>query len=158
MRRLFGFLVGFLLCPLALRGQALSPEVKAFVSVDAPVVALTHVRVVDGTGGPAREDQTLVISGGRIQALGAAPAIPAGAKIMDLSGYTVIPGLVGMHDHLFYPQGGGFFAEMGFSFPRLYLACGVTTIRTTGSIEPYTDLEIKKLIDARNRAVPPDSW
>jgi hypothetical protein len=67
---------------------------------------------------------------------------------MDLSGYTVIPGLVGMHDHLFYPQGGGFFAEMGFSFPRLYLACGVTTIRTTGSIEPYTDIEIKKLVDA----------
>ncbi len=154
MRRLFGFLVGFLLCPLALRGQALSPEVKAFVSVDAPVVALTHVRVVDGTGGPAREDQTLVISEGRIQALGAAPAIPAGAKMTDLTGYTVIPGLVGMHDHLFYPQGGGFFAEMGFSFPRLYLACGVTTIRTTGSIEPYTDLEIKKLIDA-GKAVGP---
>jgi len=73
---------------------------------------------------------------------------------MDLTGYTVIPGLVGMHDHLFYPQGGGFFAEMGFSFPRLYLACGVTTIRTTGSIEPYTDLEIKKLIDA-GKAIGP---
>jgi hypothetical protein len=137
-----------LLVPPASRGQSLSPDVKAFVSVDAPVVALTHARVVDGTGGPVREDQTLVISGGKIQALGAAPAIPAGAKVMDLSGYTVIPGLVGMHDHLFYPQGGGFFAEMGFSFPRLYLACGVTTIRTTGSIEPYTDIEIKKLVDA----------
>ncbi len=137
-----------LLVPKALPAQPLSAEVKAFVSVDAPVVVLTHVRVVDGTGGPAREDQTLVISGGRIQAVGASPAVPAGAKVMDLSGYTVIPGLVGMHDHLFYPQGGGFFAEMAFSFPRLYLACGVTTIRTTGSIEPYTDLEIKKLIDA----------
>jgi imidazolonepropionase-like amidohydrolase len=137
-----------LLVPPASRGQSLSPEVKAFVSVDAPVVALTHARVVDGTGGPVREDQTLVISGGKILALGATAAVPAGAKVMDLSGYTVIPGLVGMHDHLFYPQGGGFFAEMGFSFPRLYLACGVTTIRTTGSIEPYTDLEIKKLVDA----------
>lgn len=143
-----------LLVPKALPAQALSAEVKAFVSVDAPVVALTHMRVVDGTGGPAREDQTLVISGGRIQAVGAAPDVPAGAKVMDLSGYTVIPGLVGMHDHLFYPQGGGFFAEMAFSFPRLYLACGVTTIRTTGSIEPYTDIEIKKLIDA-SKAVGP---
>ncbi len=153
MRRLFVFLL-VLLSPTALRAQNLSPEVKAFVSVDAPVVALTHARVVDGTGGPAREDQTLVISGGKIQALGAAPSVPAGAKVMDLSGYTVIPGLVGMHDHLFYPQGGGFFAEMGFSFPRLYLACGVTTIRTTGSIEPYADIEIKKLIDA-GKAVGP---
>ena len=154
MRRLFGLLLGLLLCAPASRAQTLSPEVKAFVSVEAPILALTHARVVDGTGGPAREDQTLVISGGKIQALGAAPAVPAGAKVMDLSGYTVIPGLVGMHDHLFYPQGGGFFAEMGFSFPRLYLACGVTTIRTTGSIEPYTDIEIKKLIDA-GKAVGP---
>jgi len=154
MRRLFSFLHCLLLCPLVLGAQTVSPEVKAFVSVDAPVVALTHARVVDGTGGPAREDQTLILSGGRIQAVGAAAAVPAGAKVMDLSGSTVIPGLVGMHDHLFYPQGGGFFAEMAFSFPRLYLACGVTTIRTTGSIEPYTDLEIKKLIDA-GKAVGP---
>jgi imidazolonepropionase-like amidohydrolase len=143
-----------LLAPLCLRAQTASPENKAFVSVEAPVIALTHVRVVDGTGGPAREDQTLVISGGKIQALGAAPPVPAGAKVIDLRGYTVIPGLVGMHDHLFYPQGGGFFAELGFSFPRLYLACGVTTIRTTGSVEPYTDLEIKKLIDA-GKAIGP---
>ncbi len=142
------------LAAAALAAQTLSSDVKAFVTVDAPVVALTHVRVIDGTGGPAREDQTVVISGGRIQALGAAITIPAGAKVMELRGYTVIPGLVGMHDHLFYPQGGGFFAEMGFSFPRLYLACGVTTIRTTGSIEPYTDLEIKKRIDA-GQAVGP---
>jgi imidazolonepropionase-like amidohydrolase len=136
-----------LLGAFASEAQTLSPEVKAFVSVDAPVVALTHVRLIDGTGSPAREDQTLVISGGMIEAVGPAPAVPPGAKVMDLSGYTVIPGLVGMHDHFFYPQGGGFFAEMGFSFPRLYLACGVTTIRTTGSIEPYTDLELKKRID-----------
>ena len=154
MRKLFFLLPGFLAHSTALLAQSLAPEVKAFVSVEAPVVALTHVRVLDGTGGPARDDQTVVISGGKIQAVGASSPIPAGAKVLDLSGYTVIPGLVGMHDHLFYPQGGGFFAEMGFSFPRLYLACGVTTIRTTGSIEPYTDLEIKKLVDG-GKAVGP---
>ena len=130
---------------------ALSPAVRTFVSVDAPVVALTHVRVIDGTGAPPAEDQTIVIAGGRIQVIGAAAGTtpPAGAKVMDLRGYTVIPGLVGMHDHLFYPSGGGTFIynEMGYSAPRLYLACGVTTIRTTGSIEPYTDLNLKKLID-----------
>src|SRR5262245_31250786 len=88
----------------AAAAQTLSPEVKAFVNVEAPVVALTHVRVIDGTGGAAREDQTLVMSGGKIQAVGTTVTVPAGAKVMDLSGRTVIPGLVGMHDHLFYPQ------------------------------------------------------
>src|SRR5262245_60652459 len=125
MRMAGVFLAGFLFLAPASSGQTLSPEVKAVVSVDAPVVVLTHIRVIDGTGGPAREDQTVVISDGKIQAVGSAVSVPAGAKVMDLSGRTVIPGLVGMHDHLFYPQGGGFFAPMGFSFPRLYLACGV---------------------------------
>jgi imidazolonepropionase-like amidohydrolase len=126
-----------------------SPEVKAFVTVDAPVIALTHVRVIDGTGAAPKDEQTIVIANGRIQSLGdvAQLAAPANAKVLDLHGYTVMPGLVGMHDHLFYPAGGGWFTEMGYSFPRLYLANGVTTIRTTGSLEPYTDLEIKKLID-----------
>ncbi len=69
---------------------------------------------------------------------------------MDLTGSTVIPGLVGMHEHLFYPSGGGIpmYTEQAFSFPRLYLASGVTTARTAGSLEPYTDLNIKRLIDA----------
>jgi hypothetical protein len=53
-----------------------------------------------------------------------------------------------MHDHLFYPAGGGLYHDMPYSFPRLYLAMGVTTIRTTGAIEPYFDLELKKGIDA----------
>ncbi|HUI52394.1 MAG TPA: amidohydrolase family protein [Terriglobales bacterium] len=130
-----------------------SPLVRSFISVDSPVVVLEHVSVIDGTGSPARPDQSLVLSGGVIQSIGNAASIapPAGAKILDLTGYTVIPGLVGMHDHLFYPDGGGgypiLYSELGFSAPRLYLAGGVTTLRTTGSIEPYTDLELKKLID-----------
>src|SRR6476660_1265671 len=73
---------------------------------------------------------------------------PADANRMDMTGYSALPGLVGMHDHLFYPGGGGLYHDMPFSFPRLYWALGVTTIRTTGSMEPYTDLEIKKAVDA----------
>ena len=127
----------------------LSPQVKEFVRVDSPVVALEHVRVIDGTGAPARANQTIVISGGKIAAMGndTTVKIPDGAQHLDLTGYSAIPGLVGMHDHLFYPAGGGLYHDMPFSFPRLYLAAGVTTIRTTGSIEPYTDLEIKRLIN-----------
>jgi len=130
--------------------QTLSPDVKQFVTIDAPIVALTHVRVLDGTGNAAREDQTILLSHGKIDAIGNADSakIPQDAKILDLHGYTVIPGLVGMHDHMFYPMGNAIFGEMAYSFPRLYLAGGVTTIRTTGSLEPYTDLALKKSIDA----------
>ncbi len=135
--------------------QKLSPLTQQFVSVDASVVALVHVRVIDGTGAAPREDQTILIDHGRIAAVGDAVAVPASAKVIDINGRTIIPGLVGMHDHLFYPNQLAdrrtgpviIYNEMGFSFPRLYLACGVTTLRTTGSIEPYTDLSLKKLID-----------
>jgi len=149
MRKLIVTILLMLACSVALIAQALSPQVRGFVKVDAPAVALTHVRVIDGTGAAAREDQTVVISKGKIESVSNAASanVPKDAKVLDLHGYSVIPGLVGMHDHMFYPMGNGIFSEMAFSFPRLYLAGGVTTIRTTGSIEPYTDLELKKQID-----------
>jgi imidazolonepropionase-like amidohydrolase len=135
-----------------------SPEVSAFVKEDAAVVALTHVRVIDGTGVAARADQTLVIADGKIAVLGdgAATKIPDGAKVLDFSGYTVIPGFVGMHDHMYYPAAGGppLYPEHAASFPRLYLAGGVTSIRTTGSVETYTDLELKRAIDEGKVAGP----
>ena len=125
---------------------------QQFIRVEAPIVALVHVRVIDGTGAAPRDDQTIVITDGKIQSVGPAAntTVPTGAQIIDLKGYTVLPGLVGMHNHMFFPQGGSpqMYSNMGSSFPRLYLALGVTTIRTTGSVAPYTDLEIKKLIDA----------
>jgi imidazolonepropionase-like amidohydrolase len=144
------FVVGiFSVCASLMWAQTLSPEVRAFVKVDALVVALTHVRVIDGTGAAAREEQTIILSKGKIESVSDASAaqIPKDAQVLDLHGYSVIPGLVGMHDHLFYPAGDAIFHEMAISFPRLYLASGVTTIRTTGSIEPYTDLLLKEGID-----------
>jgi imidazolonepropionase-like amidohydrolase len=135
---------------IAVFSQTFSPAVRSFVKFDSPVIALTHVRVIDGTGAAAKEDQTVVISKGRIASVSAAASatIPKDAQVLDLHGYSVIPGLVGMHDHMFYPMGNAVFGEMAYSFPRLYLAGGVTTIRTTGSLEPYTDIELKKSIDA----------
>ncbi len=138
---------------------ALSPLTKSFVTVDSPVVALTHVTVIDGTGAAPSSDQTIIIENGVIREIGPAASVnvPSGARVLDLTGRSVIPGLVGMHDHMFYPTASGqgpvegapaLYGEMGFSFPRLYLAGGVTTIRTAGSLEPYTDLALKKLIDA----------
>jgi imidazolonepropionase-like amidohydrolase len=131
---------------------AQTPDRQQFIRVEAPVVVLTHVRVIDGTGAAPLEEQTIVISGGKIQSIEASATAkaPANAQVLDLKGYTVLPGLVGMHNHLFFPMGGSppMYSNMGSSFPRLYLALGVTTIRTTGSVAPYTDLEIKRLIDA----------
>jgi len=149
MRKLVVVVLWMVACCVALGTQTLSPQVRGFVKVDAPVVALMHVRVIDGTGASAREDQTIVLSYGKIESVSDAASanVPKDAQTLDLHGYSVIPGLVGMHDHLVYPMGNGIFGEMAFSFPRLYLAGGVTTIRTTGALEPYTDLELKKQID-----------
>ncbi|HEY0364830.1 MAG TPA: amidohydrolase family protein, partial [Pyrinomonadaceae bacterium] len=125
---------------------------RQFIRTDAKVIALAHVRVIDGTGAAPKDDQTIIISEGKIQSVepAATAKIPANAQTLDLNGYTVLPGLVGMHNHMFFPMGGSppMYSNMGISFPRLYLALGVTTIRTTGSVAPYSDLEIKKLIDA----------
>ncbi|HKW62643.1 MAG TPA: amidohydrolase family protein [Candidatus Acidoferrum sp.] len=144
---------------LAQAASKLALEVRAFVKEDAPVIALTHVRMIDGTGAAPRADQTLVIREGKIAALGdaASTKIPEGAKVLDLSGRTIIPGLVGMHDHMFYPAPGGappLYPEHAASFPRLYLAGGVTSIRTTGSVDPYADLELKRAIDDGKMAGP----
>ncbi|MDB4879656.1 MAG: amidohydrolase, imidazolonepropionase [Gemmatimonadetes bacterium] len=126
---------------------ALSPAVQRLVSVSAPTVALTHVRVIDGTGGPIQEDMTVLIDKGRIAAVGKHVAIPASAEVRDLSGHTVIPGLIGMHDHTFYTLIDRA-VPLPFSAPRLYLGSGVTTIRTTGSFAPYEEMNMKAAIDA----------
>src|SRR5690606_35100096 len=123
---------------------------RQFVVADEPVIALTHVRLVDGTGAPARNDQTIIIRQGRIDAVGPSSSTPApaGARVMDLTGHTVIPGLVGLHDHMYYSSALGSMKPMMYSYPRLFLAAGVTTIRTTGSVDPYQELNLKAAIEA----------
>src|SRR5579872_930204 len=146
MRVLYFLMAG---AALAQAPNRFNPGIQPFVSVSDPVVALVHVRVIDGTGAPPAEDQTILIDHGKIAAVGSSVAIPQNARRMDLAGHTVIPGLVGMHEHLFYPSGEGIpmYNTQAYSFPRLYLASGVTTARTGGSMEPYTDLTVKRLID-----------
>lgn len=149
------------LAPIVLpKAAAPGKATQPFVKVSAPMIALMHARVIDGSGAPAQANQTILIENGKIAAVGAdGMPIPASAKRIDLSGHTVFPGLVGMHDHLFYIARPNINAqmhsdpplivpEMAFSAPRLYLANGVTTLRTTGSVEPYTDLNLKHAIDA----------
>jgi imidazolonepropionase-like amidohydrolase len=136
---------------------------KPYVSEESPTLVLMHVRVIDGTGAAPVEDQRIDIEGGKISRVQSAKlknAYPKDAKVLDLTGKTVIPGLVGMHEHLFYTgperaqDGLPFWIEMIDSGPRLYLASGVTTARTAGSMEPYTDLSLKKLIDSGEKPGP----
>ena len=168
MRRLVLFV---LLCTsLAVAQAQNSNGVAPFVTVSAHVFVVNHVRIIDGTGATPREDQTIVIANGKIQSIGPAATAqaPAGAQQFDRAGYTIIPGLVGMHNHLYYtdsisvqrgPDGKIgeprlYIAEIPYTAPRLYLAAGVTTLRTTGSVEPYTDLKVKQRIDTNQMPGP----
>ena len=144
----------------------LGPDVQPFVHLPAGQTAIQHLRIIDGTGAAPIEDATLLIDGAMIGAvLPAGTAIPPGYKTIDGTGETALPGLVGMHNHLYYLQrpnldaSGKFeqpiiIPQMTFSAPRLYLANGVTTMRTTGSVEPYTDLALKREIDAGHLVGP----
>ncbi len=156
MFRLHRFAASLLL-PSALIVAQTTPAspLAPYISVSAPVIALTHVQVIDGAGAAPLADQTLVIDHGKIASIGASAdaQIPGGAKVLNLAGHTVYPGLVGMHEHLFYTQPGSpalhafVMGEMLQTAPLLYLASGVTTARTTGSMEPYADLNLKHAID-----------
>lgn len=140
--------------------NALGPETQKYVSVANARVVLEHVEVIDGTGAPPLRDRNVTIEGGVITGISAGSDEPTreGTTVLDLRGHSVIPGIVGMHNHLFYlaaPNLGfdgnyarpGLFHQMTFSAPRLYLANGVTTLRTAGSVEPLTDLKLKRAIE-----------
>jgi imidazolonepropionase-like amidohydrolase len=142
------------------------PDVQPFVHIPSGKIAVEHLRIIDGTGAAPIQDATLLIDGAKIAAvLQSGGAVPAGYRTLDGTGETALPGLVGMHNHLFYLQrpnldAAGHFEQpiiipqMTFSAPRLYLANGVTTMRTTGSVEPYTDLSLKREIDAGHLVGP----
>ncbi len=157
----------FALSPVGIQAQTtpplptFSPAVARYIKVNAPRVLLTHARIIDGTGAPPLEDQSLLIENGKIVSISKDGPVSTGnqTQIIDLQGRTVIPGLVGMHDHLYYIARPDLAADgtsepplivpqMTFTAPRMYLAAGVTTIRTTGSVEPYVDLNLRREIDA----------
>ena len=154
--------------------EHLSPAVTRYVKYDNAknTLWLEHVRVIDGTGAAPLEDATIILSDGKIAAILPPNHMQANeghmaswsctdcppALHLDLTGHTVFPGLVGMHDHMYYltrpnlnidgaSEPPPVVPEMSFSSPRLYLASGVTTLRTTGSVEPYLDLNLRRAID-----------
>jgi len=130
-------------------------EDAKFVAYNQPVIAFTNAEIVDGTGGPARYGQTLVIRDGRIAALGPHVKVPKDAAVIDAKGKTLLPGFVMMHEHLFYYMGQRNYGSLLYTFPRLYLGGGTTTARTGGSMSPYGDLNLKAAID-KGEAIGPD--
>ena len=112
-------------------------------------VVLRNIRVVDGTGSVASTNQTIVIEDGKISAVGdrSRVQIPRGAQGLDLAGHTAVPGLVLLHEHLFFMVNDQVSHAVPFSAPRLYLAFGVTTIRTAGTDHPYLEINLKGAID-----------
>src|SRR4029079_8943114 len=99
----------------------------------------------------------IVITGDKITAVGktGSLSVPGGARTIDLAGRTVIPGLVGLHDHMYYSSPvSGSMKFMAVSYPRLFLANGITTIRTTGSVDPYQEMNIKAMIAAGQMVGP----
>ncbi|MEP6991224.1 MAG: amidohydrolase family protein [bacterium] len=153
--RTFSALMLFAATPALSAQQPLTPAVAQFVSVNAPVVALTHARLIDGTGAPMRADQTVILRGDVIESVGpsASATIPAGARVLDLTGETLLPGQVGLHEHTYF-SGVRRLTEMSVSGPYLYLAFGVTTAMTAGSQLPYHELNMKQAIDAGRLAGP----
>ena len=124
-------------------------EVAKYVRLKAKTIVLENVRVIDGTGTPPKEQQTIVITDGRITSISSTTpaAIPRDAARMNLKERTVVPGLVMLHEHMFYFSGRRVWHSQAVSYPLLYLAAGVTTLRTAGTDVPYTDLNLKLGID-----------
>lgn len=143
------FLAGLPIAPLAAQERpTLREETARFVAIDEPVVALTGVRLVDGTGEEARENQVVIVRGTRIEAVGPSGTVPVpnDARVLDLTGHTVIPGLVSLHEHTYF---GGLRRTVPLNAGApLSLAFGVTTAMTAGSQLPYQELNLKRTIDA----------
>jgi imidazolonepropionase-like amidohydrolase len=132
-------------------GQQLSKGLNDFVSIQDSAVAITNVTLIDGTGSPIKLNQDILFIANRISAIEPSGkiSIPENTKIIDGTGKTVIPGLIMLHEHLFHakPFDGAYKAvHMTNTFPKMYLAGGVTTMRTAGGIEANTDLNIKNSI------------
>jgi imidazolonepropionase-like amidohydrolase len=114
--------------------------------------AIEHVELIDGLGTHPRRDWTVLVENGIIGSVGpsASTAVAQGLRVVDGRSKSLMPGIVGMHEHLYYETNETMreAPTMLFSAPKLYLAAGVTTARTTGSMETYAELNLKGRIES----------
>ena len=144
----------FLLMTSAISQIKFSDETKKYIDYNDSITVFKNALLIDGKGNAAKLHQTVIISNGKINWVGddAKAIIPKAANVIDLNGKVIMPGLVMLHEHMYisaHEIGTRYLnlRQLPFSFPRLYLAAGATTIRTCGSIEPYSDIRIKQDID-----------
>jgi imidazolonepropionase-like amidohydrolase len=154
MKKILLFGSGLLLALQALTQTTFSPTVKKFIDYDSAVITLTHCRLADVKNLKVVEDQTVIVRNGIITAVADSKKLspPPGSVVIDLTGKSLLPGFVLLHEHMFYAAYSADFTylhvkQLPYTFPKLYLACGATTIRTAGSVEPYSDLNLKRDID-----------
>ncbi|HEU0109515.1 MAG TPA: amidohydrolase family protein [Flavisolibacter sp.] len=146
MTRLILLLFLFLLSSLPGYTQSKSK----FVIYDQTEIILQNARVVDVVKGIVLEGYSLLISNGKIIGIDKTGKLsaPKNARVIDLTGKTILPGLVMLHEHMMYNNGAGVWQFHPVSFPKLYLAAGVTTLRTAGAENPMYDLNLKRQIDS----------
>jgi imidazolonepropionase-like amidohydrolase len=143
------------LCALVLLPTGFLTPVRA----DGPAIALRAGHLIDTVAGRMTGPQVIVVRDGRIAAVGSDIEVPAGARVIDLGNYTVLPGLIDAHTHLTIDQRNQdplaelehTAAERAFgSIPnaRAVLLAGFTTVRDLGSYRALVDVALR---DAINR-------
>jgi len=144
---LIGLILLSMACKLPAEPITLEPSqaLKPYVSVSGPNVLLENALVFIGDGKLPLPNYSILISGEKISAIGPIGSItpPKHTHIINLKGYSILPGIVGLHNHTHMPG----VTLMKYTAPRLYLASGVTTIQTTGSANALGELELARLID-----------
>lgn len=130
----------------------LSDSLLPYIKHNEDLIVFTNVTVVDGTGKSLKQNQTVIIENGIFKDMGNDTDIkvPQNAKTINLKGKTIIPGIIGMHNHLHIPR----FPDVGDVAAKLYLASGVTTIQTCGAASPYNELKLSNRIKDAKQVGP----
>jgi len=117
---------------------------------DSEIIAITNAVLIDGNGGPVVEGGTVLIEGAKILAVGdsAEVGVPAGARVIDARGMTVMPGLADMHVHLVGGWDGVSVDILGYQrYLNSLLYAGVTTVLDMGNIFPFS-IQMRQEINA----------
>jgi len=138
---------------------ALGPSLLVAQSPQNETVLIKAGRLIDVRSGRVLTDQAILIEGDRIKQVGPAQSVqaPAGARLIDLSSATVLPGLIDCHTHLTGEPGHNGYEALGISIPRqalygaknakLTLEAGFTTVRNVGA-NGYSDIALRDAINA----------